>query len=106
MSLKDDVKRPLVVQGVAGVDRPPMYTLLGHRVILENSVDTASYDNIVFGNFREGYAFNFAKDISIEYDGSVEFRKGSVVYRAMALCDGKPVVPEAFTAISVASASA
>jgi HK97 family phage major capsid protein len=106
MTLKDDQKRPLVVQGVAGVDRAPIYTLLGHRVILEDSADGASYDNILFGNFREGYAFNFAKDISIEYDGSVEFRKGSVVYRAMALCDGKPVVPEAFTAISVASASA
>lgn len=106
MTLKDDQKRPLVVQGVAGVDRAPIYTLLGHRVILEESADTASYDNIVFGNFREGYAFNFAKDVAIESDGSVEFRKGSVVYRAMALCDGKPVISDAFAAISVASTTA
>ena len=106
MTLKDDQKRPLVVQGVAGVDRAPMYTLLGHRVILEESADTDSYDNILFGNFREGYTFNFAKDVAIESDGSVEFRKGSVVYRAMALCDGKPVISDAFAVISVASTTA
>ena len=106
MTLKDDQKRPLVVQGVAGVDRAPVYTLLGHRVILEDSADSASYDNIVFGNFREGYAFNFAKDISIESDSSVEFRKGSTVYRGLALCDGKPVASDAFAVISVSNATA
>lgn len=106
MTLKDDQKRPLVVQGIAGVDRAPVYTLLGHRVILEESADTADYDNILFGNFREGYAFNFAKDVAIESDGSVEFRKGSVVYRAMALCDGKPVISDAFAVISVSTATA
>lgn len=106
MTLKDDQKRPLVVQGVAGVDRAPVYTLLGHRVILEESADTADHDNVLFGNFRDGYAFNFAKDIAIESDGSVEFRKGSVVYRGMALCDGKPVISDAFAVISVSSATA
>lgn len=106
MTLKDDQKRPLVVQGVAGVDRAPVYTLLGHRVILEDSADTSDYDNLLFGNFRDGYAFNFAKDIAIESDGSVEFRKGSVVYRAMALCDGKPVISDAFAVISVAATTA
>ena len=106
MTLKDDQKRPLVVQGVAGVDRAPVYTLLGHRVLLEESADTQSYNNILFGNFRDGYAFNFAKDITIESDGSVEFRKGSVVYRGMALCDGKPVIDDAFAVISVSTATA
>ena len=106
MTLKDDQKRPLVVQGVAGVDRAPIYTLLGHRVILEDSADNASYDNLLFGNFREGYAFNFAKDITIESDNSVEFRKGSTVYRGLALCDGKPVIDDAFAVISVSNATA
>jgi len=106
MTLKDDQKRPLVVQGVAGVDRAPIYTLLGHRVILEDSADNASYDNLLFGNFRAGYAFNFAKDITIESDNSVEFRKGSTVYRGLALCDGKPVIDDAFAVISVSNATA
>lgn len=106
MTLKDDVKRPLVVQGVAGIDRAPEYTLLGHRVLLEDAADTNSYNNILFGNLREGYAFNFAKDVAIEADGSVEFRKGSTVYRAMALADGKPVISDAFAVISVSNATA
>lgn len=106
MALKDDQKRPLVVQGVAGVDKAPVYTLLGHRVILEDSADGVSYDNILFGNFRDGYAFNFAKDITIESDNSVEFRKGSTVYRGLALCDGKPVIDDAFAVISVSNATA
>jgi HK97 family phage major capsid protein len=104
MTLKDDQKRPLVVQGVAGVDRAPEYMLLGHRVLLESSTDTETANNLLFGNFRDGYAFNIAKDVAIESDGSVEFRKGSVVYRAMALADGKPVIDDAFAVLSVAKA--
>ena len=101
MTLKDDQKRPLVVQGVAGVDRAPEYMLLGHRVLLESSADTDTDNNLLFGNFRDGYAFNIAKDVAIESDGSVEFRKGSVVYRAMALADGKPIIDDAFAVLSV-----
>jgi HK97 family phage major capsid protein len=104
MTLKDYQKRPLVVQGVAGVDRAPEYMLLGHRVLLESSTDTETANNLLFGNFRDGYAFNIAKDVAIESDGSVEFRKGSVVYRAMALADGKPVIDDAFAVLSVAKA--
>jgi HK97 family phage major capsid protein len=106
MTLKDKNDRPLVMQGMTGVDQAPVYTLLGHRVILEESASTNSADSILFGNYRDGYAFNFARDIEITADDSVEFRKGSRVYRGMALCDGKPVIEEAFACISVAKTSA
>lgn len=106
MTLKDKNDRPLVMQGMNGVDQAPVYTLLGHRVILEESASTNSADSILFGNYRDGYAFNFARDIEITADDSVEFRKGSRVYRGMALCDGKPVIEEAFAVISVAKTSA
>jgi HK97 family phage major capsid protein len=106
MTLKDKNDRPLVMQGMTGVDQAPVYTLLGHRVILEESASTNSADSILFGNYRDGYAFNFARDIEITADDSVEFRKGSRVYRGMALCDGKPVIEEAFAVISVAKTSA
>lgn len=106
MTLKDKNDRPLVMQGMTGVDMPPVYTLLGHRVILEESASTNSADTILFGSFRDGYAFNFARDITIEADDSVEFRKGSRVYRGMALADGKPVIEEAFACISVAKTTA
>jgi HK97 family phage major capsid protein len=106
MTLKDKNDRPLVMQGMTGVDQAPVYTLLGHRVILEESASTNSADSILFGNYRDGYAFNFARDIEITADDSVEFRKGSRVYRGMALCDGKPVIEEAFAVIRVAKTSA
>ena len=106
MTLKDKNDRPLVMQGMTGVDMPPVYTLLGHRVILEEAASTNSADTVLFGNFRDGYAFNFARDIEITADDSVEFRKGSRVYRGMALCDGKPVIEEAFACISVAKTTA
>ena len=106
MTLKDKNDRPLVIQGMTGVDRAPEYALLGHRVILEESASNASTDTILFGNFRDGYAFNFARAIEITADDSVEFRKGSRVYRGMALADGKPVITDAFACISVAKTSA
>ena len=106
MTLKDKNDRPLVIQGMTGVDRAPEYALLGHRVILEESASNASADTILFGNFRDGYAFNFARAIEITADDSVAFRKGSRVYRGMALADGKPVITDAFACISVAKTSA
>ena len=83
------------------------YRLLGHRVVLNDNVDdckfksgstaeAANADHIIFGNFREGYVFNFGEGIQVEADNSVSFRSGSTVYRAMALCDGAVADKDAF----------
>lgn len=83
------------------------YRLLGHKVVLDPNVDntkfkngstaeTSSADHVIFGSLREGYVFNYGEGIAIEADQSVAFRSGSTVYRAMALCDGAVVDPDAF----------
>ena len=83
------------------------YRLLGHRVVLDDNVDSCKFksgstaeganaDHIIFGNFREGYVFNYGEGIQVEADNSVSFRSGSTVYRAMALCDGAVVDKDAF----------
>ena len=83
------------------------YRLLGHKVILDSAVDSCKFktggsqegsnkDHVIFGNFKEGYVFNYGEGIAIEADQSVAFRSGSTVYRAMALCDGGVVDKEAF----------
>ena len=83
------------------------YRLLGHRVVLDDNVDNCKFksgstaeaanaDHIIFGNFREGYVFNFGEGIQVEADNSVSFRSGSTVYRAMALCDGAVADKDAF----------
>ena len=64
------------------------YNILGFPVILEDSLNTSG--SIVFGDLKEGYVFNFGKDLEVARDESVGFRTGSTVFRGMALGDGKP----------------
>lgn len=90
------------------------YRLLGHRVVLDDNVDSCKFksgstaeaanaDHIIFGNFREGYVFNFGEGIQVEADNSVSFRSGSTVYRAMALCDGAVADKDAFVWTTIAA---
>lgn len=70
---------------VADAQSPAKFNVLGFPVIVD---DNTAEDTIVFGDFK-AYKFNFAADPTVESDASVGFRSGSVVYRAMALADGK-----------------
>ena len=90
------------------------YRLLGHRVVLDDNVDNCKFksgstaeannaDHIIFGNFKEGYVFNFGEGIQVEADNSVSFRSGSTVYRAMALCDGAVADKDAFVWTTIAA---
>ena len=90
------------------------YRLLGHRVILDDNCDNCKFksgstaeaanaDHVIFGNFKEGYVFNFGEGIQIEADQSVSFRSGSTVYRGMALCDGAVVDKDAFVWTTIAA---
>ena len=76
-------KQPVVV---ADPSAPAKYTIMGFPVIIEDQVGT----DIIFGDLKEGYVWNFAKDVEVESDASVAFRTGSTVFRGMALGDGKP----------------
>jgi len=67
---------------------PAKYNILGFPVILEDELNTTG--SIVFGDLKEGYVFNFGKDLEVARDDSVGFRTGSAVFRGMALGDGKP----------------
>lgn len=90
--LSSDVNGALVMNGIE-------YRFLGHKVVLDDNAAA----KIVYGDFKDGYAFNFGKEISIDRDNSVGFRTGSTVYRAMALCDGKPVQGEAFVVVTASA---
>ena len=90
------------------------YRLLGHRVVLDDNCDSCKFksgstaeaanaDHIIFGNFKEGYVFNFGEGIQVEADNSVSFRSGSTVYRAMALCDGAVADKDAFVWTTIAA---
>ena len=83
LNIQDSSKHPIVV---ADAQAPAKFNILGYPVILED----ASGTDIYFGDLKEAYKFNFAKAPTVDRDESVAFRSGSTVYRAMALCDGKP----------------
>lgn len=84
LKLKDDQKRPLferaIEDGFVG-------TLIGYPVRLDANVKDGE---MYFGDWKSGYVMNFAQPIEVESSTEAGFMSGSVVYRAMALADGKP----------------
>lgn len=84
LGITDTNGRPVVVMDPQS---PVKLNILGYPVIVD---DNCAADNLLFGDFREGYKFNFAMAPTVESDKSVAFRSGSTVYRVMALADGKP----------------
>lgn len=85
LGLEDTTGQPVVVRDPQA---PAKYNILGFEVILEDTLATTH--SIVFGDLKEGYIFNFGKDLEVARDDSVGFRTGSSVFRGMALGDGKP----------------
>ena len=83
LAILDTANHPIVVQDVQA---PAKFNILGYPVILEDEIGT----DIVFGDLKEGYVWNFGKDIAIDRDESVGFRTGSTVFRGMCLADGAP----------------
>lgn len=98
LGLVDTAGKPVVV---TDPQSPAKLNILGFPVIVD---DNCAADTIVFGDFKEGYKFNFAKSPVVESDGSVAFRSGSTVYRAMALADGKPADKNALCVFTRAGA--
>ncbi len=76
---------------VADAQAPGKFNILGYPVVIEDNAG----DAIVFGDLKM-YKFNFGKAPEVSADASVGFRNGSVVYRALALADGKPADKNAF----------
>lgn len=82
LGMVDTTKKPIVV---ADPQAPAKFSILGFPVIIDDNAV-----GVVFGDLKEGYKFNFAADVDVRADESAGFRSGSVVYRGMCLCDGKP----------------
>lgn len=98
LGITDTNGRPVVV---ADPQAPAKFNILGYPVIVD---DNCTADNLLFGDFKEAYKFNFAQAPAVESDKSVAFRSGSTVYRVMALADGKPAEKKAVCLFTRASA--
>ena len=83
LGMEDDNGQPIVV---ADRQAPAKYNILGFPCIIEDEIST----DVVFGDLKEGYVWNFGKGVTVDRDESVGFKTGSVCFRGMALADGKP----------------
>lgn len=61
------------------------FNLLGYPVIVDGNCGA---EDIFFGDLK-AYKLNLAKAVEVKRSEEAEFRKGSAVYRAMTLADGK-----------------
>ena len=72
--------------------------MLGHAVVVDDYIPA---DTILFGNFQY-YGLNLSQDIMLEVSRESSFKQGLIDYRAMAVGDGKPIIPEAFAKLTAA----
>ncbi|MCL2867452.1 MAG: phage major capsid protein [Clostridia bacterium] len=73
--------------------------ILGHSIVVDDFIPD---DTVIYGNFQY-YGFNYPQDIMLEVSRDSSFRRGLIDYRALAVCDGKPILPEAFVNLTLTS---
>ena len=96
MAVKDSTGRPMFTNPIDGGTG----YVLGKPVVVD---DFLPDDTILFGNFQY-YGVNMPQDILLEVSRESSFKQGLIDYRAMAVADGKIIVPEAFTKLTLATA--
>jgi HK97 family phage major capsid protein len=82
IGMVDSSKQRVVVLDPQGAVK---YNVMGYPAILDGNL---SSEEVLFGDLK-AYKFNFAKAVEVRKSEEAEFRKGSKVYRAMTLADGK-----------------
>jgi len=93
----DGNKRPIFV---ADPQAENIGKILGFEVIVD---DNLADDVVIFGNFHY-MGYNMPGGIVIEVSRESSFRSGLIDYRALAVADCKPIVPEAFVKLYKATA--
>ena len=70
--------------------------ILGFPVVVDDYIPD---NTVIFGNFNY-MGYNMPEGITIEASRESSFKSGRIDYRAMAVADCKPIVPEAFIKLS------
>ena len=97
------------IYGIVDDNKRPIFTpdprneligrILGFPVIVDDYIEDGT---ILFGNFYY-HSFNLPEGIAVERSTESGFTRGLIDYRALAIADTKPIIPEAFVKLSVAS---
>lgn len=88
-SLTDDNKRPLFI---ADPQQQQIGFILGKPIIVDDNIPD---DTILLGDFNY-MGYNIPEGILLEVSRESSFKSGLIDYRALAIADCKPIVPEAF----------
>lgn len=87
--MRDDIDRPVFV---ADLKNEGIGKIFGYDVVIDDNIeDGVAY----FGNFKY-MGYNMPQGIAIEASRESSFRSGLIDYRAMAIADCKPILPDAF----------
>ena len=73
--------------------------ILGFPVVVDDYIPA---ETVIFGNFNY-MGYHVPEGITIEASRESSFKKGLIDYRAMAIADCKPIVPEAFVKLTRAA---
>ena len=85
----DNNKRPIFI---ADPKSEEVGKILGFEVVIDDNMPD---DTAILGNFQY-MGYNMPEGIVIETSRESSFRKGLIDYRAMAIADCKPILPDAF----------
>lgn len=94
----DANKRPIFIADPKG---DAIGSILGFPVVIDDNIA----DNVAYlGAYSRYLGYNLPEGIAIEASTQSSFKKGLIDYRALAVCDCKPIVSEAFVKLYVATA--
>lgn len=96
-TIQDQQDRPLFITDAT--QAAPM-KILGKEVIL----DDFTPDNTIFLGDPKFYFFNFSQPMTVEISTEAGFTKGTIMYRSMAVVDGKPLPSGAFVKVAIPQA--
>jgi HK97 family phage major capsid protein len=83
---KDSAGRPIFTQDMA--NGLPL-SLMGKPIV----VDDFCQDNVILFGDPRFYFMNFSQPMAVERSAEAGFSRGTILYRSLAVCDGKPVAP-------------
>lgn len=86
LALVDSNGSPLFTQGTT---QEPIMKLLGKEIVIDDYIEDGT---ILFGD-ASYYFLNFSKPVTIQRSEDAGFTKASILYRAIAVVDGKLVAP-------------
>jgi HK97 family phage major capsid protein len=84
----------------AGAESGGYRRLFGFPIVVDDGIPAGT---VIFGNFKY-YAANVPQGVAVEMSRESGFASGLIDYRALCVCDARPIVPAAFVKLAAKAA--